>query len=91
MTGEGGHFVQYIVTFLKLKAEASGYAGWAHGQKDEDVYVRSFRKIEGIEFDKMDIQKNAAKRGLAKLCLKSFWNKLTESSNRPQNKMIADP
>jgi hypothetical protein len=29
-------------------------------------------------------------RGLAKLCLNSFWGKLTESSNRPENKMIAD-
>jgi len=31
------------------------------------------------------------KRGLAKICLNSFWGKLTESSNRLQNKMIADP
>jgi hypothetical protein len=27
-TGEGGLFVNYINTFLKLKAEASGYPGW---------------------------------------------------------------
>jgi hypothetical protein len=27
-TGEGGLFVQYINTFLKLRAEASGYPGW---------------------------------------------------------------
>ena len=32
-----------------------------------------------------------AKRGLAKCCLNSLWEKLTESSNRPQNKMISDP
>jgi hypothetical protein len=31
MTGEGGHFVQYIDTFLKLKAEASGYPEWVQG------------------------------------------------------------
>jgi hypothetical protein len=37
------------------------------------------------------IQKNAAKRGLAKLCLNSFWGKLTEASKRPQNKMIPNP
>jgi len=30
-TGEGGHFVQYIDTFLKLKAEASGYPGGCRG------------------------------------------------------------
>jgi hypothetical protein len=28
---------------------------------------------------------------LAKLCLNSFWSKLEESSNKPQNKIIADP
>jgi hypothetical protein len=33
-TVEGGHFVQYIDTFLKLKAEASGYPGWLQGIED---------------------------------------------------------
>ena len=27
-TGEGGLFVEYINTFLKLKTEASGYPSW---------------------------------------------------------------
>jgi len=27
-TGDGGLFVVYINTFLKLKAEASGYPSW---------------------------------------------------------------
>ena len=27
-TGQGGLFVEYINTFLKLKAEASGYPSW---------------------------------------------------------------
>ena len=26
-TGEGGHFIRYIDTFLKLKAEARGFPG----------------------------------------------------------------
>ena len=82
-TGEGGHFLQYIDTFLKLKAEASGYPGWVQGLEDEDWYVQLFRDSEGIELDKNMMQKNAAKRWLAKLCLNSFWRKLTESSNRP--------
>jgi hypothetical protein len=42
--GEGGHFVQYIDTFLKLKAEVSGYPKWVQGPKDEDKYVRCFRE-----------------------------------------------
>ena len=34
---------------------------------------------------------NAAKRGLAKLCLNSMWGKLTERNNRTKTKMISDP
>ena len=69
MTGEGGHFVQYIDTFLKFKAEASGYRAWVQGHENEDTYVRYFRQSEGIELDKMAIQKKAAKRRLSKHCL----------------------
>ena len=61
------------------------------GPEDEDRYVKYFRDSEDIELDKTAIQKNVAKKGLAKICLNSFWRKLTESSNRPQTKMIADP
>jgi hypothetical protein len=39
-TGEGGIFVEYINTFLKLKAEASGYPSWVHTPDDEDRYIR---------------------------------------------------
>jgi len=46
-TGEGGLFVDYINTFLKLKAEASGYSGWVHSPEDEDRYVGSYWQSEG--------------------------------------------
>jgi len=32
--GEGGLFVNYIKTFLKLKAEASCYTGWVRSPED---------------------------------------------------------
>ena len=35
-TGEGGLFVAYTNTFLKLKGEASGYPGRVHSPEDED-------------------------------------------------------
>jgi hypothetical protein len=43
-TEEGGHFVQYIETFLKLKAEANRYTGWVQGPKDEEKYVQCFQE-----------------------------------------------
>jgi len=45
-TGEGELFVNYINTFLKLKAEASGYPGWVRSPKDENRYEESFWQRE---------------------------------------------
>jgi G:T-mismatch repair DNA endonuclease (very short patch repair protein) len=75
--GDGGIFAQYIDTFLKLKAESSGYPDWVQSFEDEDRYVREFQTSEGITLDRDAIRPNPAKRGLAKLCLNSMWGKLT--------------
>ena len=77
-TGNGGHFVDYINTFLKLKAEASGYPRRVRTEKDEVQYIDQFHQDEGVRLDKNSISYNAAKRGLAKLCVDSMWGKLTE-------------
>ena len=50
-----------------------------------------FYTSDGILLDRTNIAKNSAKRGLAKLCLNSFWGKLTEANNRPQSQLITDP
>ena len=39
---EGGLFVDYINTFLKPKAEESGYPSWVRTPADEDRYVENF-------------------------------------------------
>ena len=83
--------VQYIDTFLKLKTEASGYPSWVRTPEDEDLYIANFRASEGVMLDKDAIRPNAAKRGLAKLCLNSMWGKLTERNDRTKTKMISDP
>jgi len=90
-TSEGGLFVDCINTFLKLKAEVSGYPSWVRSPEDDERYIHSFRECEGIELDKASLKYNAAKRGLAKLCLNSMWGKLTERNNRTQTKLISDP
>jgi hypothetical protein len=41
-TGQGGLFVEYINTFLNLKAEASGYPSWVLTSQDEDSYINRF-------------------------------------------------
>jgi len=47
-TGEDGLFVGYINTFVKLKAEASGYPDWVRIPVDEERYIESFWKSEEI-------------------------------------------
>jgi hypothetical protein len=48
-TGEGVLFVDYINTFLKFKAEASGYPSWVPTSEDEDLYILQFHQTEGIQ------------------------------------------
>jgi len=76
-TSEEGLSVNYINAFQKLKAEASGYPGWVKSPEDEEGYVESFKQSEGVKLDRECIRFNAAKPGLAKLCLNSMWGKLT--------------
>jgi len=90
-TGEGGLFVDYIDTFLKLKVEASGYPGWVHSPEGEDRYLESFWQSEGIRLEKEAIRYNAAKRALTKLCVNSMWGKLTEGNDRTMTKVITEP
>jgi hypothetical protein len=37
------------------------------------------------------IKYNAAKRGLAKLCLNSLWGNMGERAQGPQTKLISEP
>jgi len=90
-TGNGGLFAEYMDTFFKLKQEASGYPSWVRTEDDKVRQSDQFHQDEGIRLDRDSIGYNAAKRGLAKLCLNSMWVKLTERSNRTQTKLISQP
>ena len=90
-TREGGLFAVYTNTFLKFKAEASGYPKWVRTPEDEERYIETFYAREGVLLDRDAIRPNAAKRGLAKLYLNSLWGKLAERQNRTQTKLILDP
>jgi len=63
-TDEGGLFVEYLDTFLKLYREAGRYPGWVRTPEDENRYIANFFASEGIRLDKEAIRPNDAKRGL---------------------------
>ena len=58
-TSQGGVFVEYIDTFLKLKTEPSGYPDWVLTPEDENRYIANFLASEGIRLDKEAIRPNA--------------------------------
>ena len=70
-TREGVLFAYYINTFLKIKAEASGYSHWVRNP-DKEQYVETFNAMEGVLLHRDAIRPNAAKRGLAKFRLNSL-------------------
>jgi len=90
-TGEGGLFVEYIDTFLRLKAEVSGYPSWVRSLADEDRYIEEFRQSEGHPLDRDKIEHNASKRALAKLCRNSMWGKFGENPRKTQTLLISEP
>ena len=90
-TREGGLFADYINTFLKHKAEASGYRSCVRNPGEQERYVEAFNGREGVLMDRDALRPNAAKRGLAKLCLDCLWRKLAERQNRTLTKLISDP
>jgi hypothetical protein len=49
---EGGLFLDYINTFLKLKTEPSGYPAWVRTRDDEDSYIKAFYESESVLLDR---------------------------------------
>ena len=90
-TRECSQFAGYIDTFLKMKLESFGYLIWVRTPADEERYIKSFCKSEGIWIDRVAIECNPTKPGMAKLFLNSTWSKLTERNDRTQTKIINEP
>ena len=76
VTGEQGHFDKYVNSFLKLKAEASGYPPGVVTEEAKRAFIAEFYQREGIRLDYANIKHNPGLRSLAKLMLNSFWGKL---------------
>ena len=90
-TGKGGLFTEYINTFLKLKAQASGYPKHVQTWKDKLAYVEQYSKHEGIHLDPSMIEFNPGLRSIAKLALNSFYGKFGQRTNMKKCAYINHP
>ena len=66
-------FKDYIITFLKIKQEASGYPKNCTTEEQRHRYVEEYYEREGICLDLCKIKHNSGLRALTKLMLNSFW------------------
>ncbi len=85
MSKEGGLFVEYINTILKLKQQASDWPKWCTSQDDKDKYLTDYMDHQGIELDPENIETNPGLRNLAKLMLNSLWGKWGQRQNMTQH------
>jgi hypothetical protein len=80
-------FGGYIRTFLKIKAEASG---WPNGDKtteeEKKKYLDEFEQYHGFALDPNKICNNKGLREVAKLCLNSLWGKFCQREDLPTTK-----
>ncbi|KAJ8019801.1 putative DNA polymerase [Holothuria leucospilota] len=87
-TKDGGLFVDYINTFLKLKQEADGWPSHCQSEQEKLQYLEEYAEKEGVHLDRDAIVKNDGKRALAKLMLNSFWGKFGQRSKLPQTTFV---
>lgn len=79
-----GLFTTYMNLWLKEKVQASGYPPWTRTEADRDAYLEDYYRAEGIVLDKDKMEKNPAKRQIAKMALNSLWGKLAQKENPDQ-------
>ncbi len=79
--GSGGLFSEYIDTFLRIKAQASGYPADVQTEEDRRAYISAYEEHEGIKLDPAEIERNPGLRSIAKLALNSFYGKFGQRVN----------
>ena len=87
---KSGLFTKYILTLMKLKAEASGYPSWVKTQEDKESYCASYYQTEGIRLDPSKIKLNPGMRGETKTALNCLFGKLSQRENLPSTEVFRD-
>ncbi|KAL3106113.1 hypothetical protein niasHT_030400 [Heterodera trifolii] len=72
---DNGLFTEYVNTFLRLKAEASGWPAGCDTEAARAEHIRQFAEQEGIHLRPDNIGHNPGLRQLAKDLLNSLWGK----------------
>uniref|UniRef100_A0A183CLX6 DNA-directed DNA polymerase n=1 Tax=Globodera pallida TaxID=36090 RepID=A0A183CLX6_GLOPA len=79
---ENGLFTQYVNTFLRLKAEASGWPSGCESVAQREQHIRHMFDEDGIELRPERVRHNPGLRQLAKDLLNSLWGKMAQRPER---------
>ena len=84
-------FKEYMLTFLKVKQEASGWSGkmlngvQVETDEEKDAWIAKYHEEEGVLLEKDRVQLNPGMRAISKLCLNSLWGKMGQ---RPEHRQV---
>ncbi|XP_062622349.1 uncharacterized protein LOC134283849 [Saccostrea cucullata] len=81
-------FRHYIVTFLKIKQEASGFPPDCETSEQKQDYIRQVLDKEGFMMDILSIEKNSVRRTIAKLFLNCLWGKFAQRLLLPKTRYL---
>ena len=79
-----GLFTDYMNTFMRLKMVASGYPSYCKTEEEKHKYIKRVEIHEEITLNPLDIEYNAGRRAVAKICLNNLWGKLSQNPDLSQ-------
>jgi len=86
--GIEGLFADYVNTWLKIKAECSGFPSHCVTEEQKQDFIETYYEKEGIRLDYDKIIPNKGMRSVSKLFLNSLWGKFGQRPNMVQNKLF---
>lgn len=86
-----GIFTKYMNTFIKMKAEASGFPFDCVTQAQKEKFIVDFYKENNLILRFENIENNPSKRALAKIMLNSLFGKLIQRERSLNDTILKDP
>lgn len=86
-----GLFTEYLNTFIKMKAEASGFPFDCVTQSQKEQYIVDYFKENNVILKMENIEKNPSKRALAKILMNALYGKLIQREKSMNKTILKDP
>lgn len=86
-----GFFTKYLNTFIKMKAEASGFPFGCDSIEEKEQHIIDFFKANNIILKMENIQDNPAQRASAKMLMNALYGKLIQREMTLNQSILKEP